>query len=50
LDLKKGAVRTVYSTYISEFYVETQKLKVAPKPWDSTTEIGKIPAGGTEVS
>jgi hypothetical protein len=24
-------------------------LEVTPKPWESTTEIGKIPAGGTVV-
>jgi hypothetical protein len=28
----------------------THKLEVTPKLWVSTTEIGKIPAGETEVS
>jgi hypothetical protein len=35
----------VHSTFISEFSVEKHKLEVAQKPWDRTTEIGKIPAG-----
>jgi len=43
-------VRRVHSTFISEFSVGTHKLEVALKPWDSTTEIGKIPAGETGVS
>jgi hypothetical protein len=50
LDLQKGAVRRVHSTFISEFPVETQKFQVAPKPWDRTTEIGEIPDGETGVS
>lgn len=27
----------------------TDRWKVAPKPWNSTTEVGKIPAGATRV-
>jgi hypothetical protein len=50
LDLHTGAVRRVHSTFISEFPVETHKLEVAAKPWDRTTEIGKILAGETGVS
>jgi hypothetical protein len=49
LDLHIGAVRRVHSTSISEFSTERHKLEVAPKPWDSTTEIGMIPAGETGV-
>jgi hypothetical protein len=43
------ALRRVHSTFISEFSVKMHKLKVAPKPWDSTKEIQKIPAGETGV-
>jgi hypothetical protein len=40
-------MRRVCSTLIFEFFVETHKLEVMPKLWDSTTEIRKIPAGET---
>jgi hypothetical protein len=36
--------------YFLQFPVGTHKLEVAPKPWDRTTEIGKIPAGETGVN
>jgi hypothetical protein len=49
LDLHTGAVRRVHSTIISEFSIETHKLEIVPKPWDSTMEIGRIPAGETGV-
>jgi hypothetical protein len=49
LDLHIGEMRNVHSTFTAEFSVETHKLEVAPKSWDSTTEIGKIPAGETGV-
>jgi hypothetical protein len=32
-----------------ELPIGTDRWKVAPKPWDSTTEVGKIPAGATGV-
>jgi hypothetical protein len=38
LELHIGAVKRVYSTFITEFSVDTHNLEVAPKPWDSTTE------------
>jgi hypothetical protein len=37
----------VHSTSIFEFSVETHNLEVIPKLRNSTTEIGKIPAGET---
>jgi hypothetical protein len=50
LDLHIEAVRRVDSTFSSEFIIGTHKLKVASKPWERTTEIGKIPAGETGVN
>jgi hypothetical protein len=47
--LQKGAARRFHSTFLSEFSVETLKFEVMPKPWDCTTEIGKIPAGEAGV-
>lgn len=35
--------------FFPKFPVGTHKLEVTPKSWESTTEIGKIPAGGTVV-
>jgi len=32
-----------------ELPTATDRWKVAPKPWDRTTEVGKIPAGATGV-
>jgi hypothetical protein len=42
-------VKKVYSGYTSEFPTDTHKLKVVLKPCDSTTWIGKIPAGEREI-
>jgi hypothetical protein len=49
LDLHIGTVRGVHSTFISEFSVQTDGLEVAPKPWDSTMETGKILDGEAGV-
>jgi hypothetical protein len=45
LDLHIKAVRGVHSNSVFEFPIEIYKFEVMPKPWDSTTEVGKIPAG-----
>jgi hypothetical protein len=45
--MRFGAVREVHSTFTSELCAETYKLEVAPKPYSSTMEKGKIPAGDT---
>jgi hypothetical protein len=37
-------VRRAHMTFIFEFSIKTHRLEVAPKPWDSTMEIGNIPA------
>jgi hypothetical protein len=43
------AMRSVHSTFISDFAVGTHKLEAEPKLWDSTMEIGKTTAGETGV-
>jgi hypothetical protein len=43
-----GTVKRLHSNFISEFFIQTQ-VKVVPKPWESTIEIEKIPAGETAV-
>jgi hypothetical protein len=45
--MRFGAVREVHSTFTSELCAETYKLEVAPKPYGSIMEKGKIPAGDT---
>jgi hypothetical protein len=36
-------MRRVHLASFIEFPIRTHKLEVAPKPWESTTEIGEIP-------
>jgi hypothetical protein len=39
VDLQRGAVRKVHSTFIFEFSVGAYKLEITLKPWDSSVEI-----------
>jgi hypothetical protein len=50
LDLHVGSVIRVHSTFIFEFPTGTHKMEVMLKLYDSTTGIGKIPAGEKGVS
>jgi hypothetical protein len=42
-------MRRVHSASFIEFSKRTYKLGVAPKPWESTSEIGEIPISQTGV-
>jgi hypothetical protein len=48
-DLHTGVIRRDHSTFIFDFCGETKKLEVVLRLWDSIMEIGKIPAGETEI-
>ena len=40
-DLHIGAARRVHSTFIFEFSLGAHKLKITPKPWDSSMEMDR---------